>query len=96
MKARPLDWSSGHLNVFERPMNGPLSGGSVRPCENASMEGQAMHARRLVIASLTVLAAGLALAIVVAQTSRDAFSWEIGLFIPCVFEEGLVCRPPRR
>jgi hypothetical protein len=60
------------------------------------MEGQAMHARRLVIASLTVLAAGAALAVVVAGTSRSALSWEIGLFIPCVFEEGLVCRPPRR
>jgi hypothetical protein len=55
-----------------------------------------MTARRLVIASLTVLAAGVALAILVAQTSRDAESWEIGLFIPCVFEEGLVCQPPRR
>ncbi|WP_187970238.1 hypothetical protein [Aquibium microcysteis] len=55
-----------------------------------------MHARRLVIASLSVLAAGAALAVVVAGTSRSALSWEIGLFIPCVFEEGLVCRPPRR
>ena len=55
-----------------------------------------MHARRLVIASLTVLAAGVALAILVAETSRHAESWEIGLFIPCVFEEGLVCKPPRR
>lgn len=55
-----------------------------------------MTARRLVIASLIVLAAGVALAILVAQTSRDAESWEIGLFIPCVFEEGLVCQPPRR
>jgi len=55
-----------------------------------------MHARRLVIASLTILAAGTGLAVVTAGTSRDAFSWEIGLFIPCVFEEGLVCRPPRR
>lgn len=55
-----------------------------------------MTARRLVIASLIVHAAGLGLTIVVAETSRNAESWEIGLFIPCVFEEGLVCQPPRR
>jgi hypothetical protein len=60
------------------------------------MEGQAMTARRLAIASLTVLAAGAALAVVVAETSRQAESWDIDLFIPCVFEEGLVCQPPRR
>lgn len=55
-----------------------------------------MTARRLAIASLTVLAAGAALAVVVAETSRQAGSWDIDLFIPCVFEEGLVCQPPRR
>ncbi len=55
-----------------------------------------MPARRLAIASLTVLAAGAAVTVLVAETSRRAESWEIGLFIPCVFEEGLVCRPPRR
>lgn len=55
-----------------------------------------MTAKRLVIASLTVLTAGVGLAILVAETSRNAESWEIGLFIPCVFEEGLVCQPPRR
>jgi hypothetical protein len=95
-KARPLDWSSGHLNVFECHMNGLLRGGSARPCDNATMEGQTMPARRLAIASLTVLAAGAAVTVLVAETSRRAESWEIGLYIPCVFEEGLVCRPPRR
>lgn len=55
-----------------------------------------MTARRLVITTLTILGVGTSLAILVAETSRQAESWEIGLFIPCVFEEGLVCRPPHR
>jgi hypothetical protein len=55
-----------------------------------------VQTRRLAIASLSILAAGTGLALLVVQTSRDAESWEIGLFIPCVFEEGLVCKPPRR
>ena len=54
-----------------------------------------MHTRRLAITCLTVLATGLAITVLVAETSRNAESWEIDLFIPCVFEEGLVCRPPR-
>lgn len=55
-----------------------------------------MRTRRFTIASLIVLGAGTGLAIAVAETSRPAESWEIGLFIPCVFEEGLTCQPPRR
>ncbi len=55
-----------------------------------------MTARRLAIASLTVLAAGVALAVLAAETSRHGESWDIDQFIPCVFEEGLVCQPPRR
>ena len=53
-------------------------------------------ARRLTIVSLIIVIFGLSFSIVVAETSRPARSWEIGLFIPCVFEEGLRCRPPSR
>lgn len=27
--------------------------------------------------------------------SRPARSWEIGQVVPCVFEDGLVCKPPK-
>lgn len=55
-----------------------------------------MLARRLTIVSLIVVIFGLAFSMVIADGSRPARSWEIGLFIPCVFEQGLVCKPPRR
>lgn len=55
-----------------------------------------MLARRLTIVSLLVIIFGFVFAIVVAETSRPARSWGIGLFVPCVFENGLVCAPPQR
>jgi hypothetical protein len=55
-----------------------------------------MLARRLTIVSLLIVVFGLGLSVIVAETSRPAQGWEIGLFIPCVFEDGLVCRVPRR
>lgn len=55
-----------------------------------------MLARRLTIVSLLVIIFGLVLAILVAESSRPARSWGIGLFVPCVFEKGLVCAPPQR
>ncbi len=55
-----------------------------------------MFARRLTIVSLIIVIFGFGFSIVVAETSRPARSWEIGLFIPCVFEQGLHCATPRR
>ncbi len=55
-----------------------------------------MLARRLTIVSLLILIFGFGFSILVAEGSRPARSFEIGLFIPCVFEQGLVCTPPAR
>ena len=53
-----------------------------------------MLARRFTIVCLIMALFGMLLSIVVAQTSRKARSWEIGMVVPCVLEEGLVCAPP--
>lgn len=55
-----------------------------------------MLARRLTIVSLLIVIFGFAFSILVAETSRPARSWGIGLYVPCVFEHGLVCQPPQR
>ncbi|MFC3642163.1 hypothetical protein [Aquibium oceanicum] len=55
-----------------------------------------MLARRLTIVTLIVVIFGMSFSMVVAETSRPARSWEVGMFIPCVFEQGLQCRIPRR
>lgn len=55
-----------------------------------------MLVRRFTIVCLLIAIFGFALAIIVAETSRPAKSWSIGTFIPCVFEHGIVCAPPRR
>ncbi|MEC9343648.1 hypothetical protein FQ775_23745 [Nitratireductor mangrovi] len=55
-----------------------------------------MIARRLTIVSLIILIGGMGLAMLVAEGSRPARSVDIGLYTPCVFEQGLVCAPPRR
>jgi hypothetical protein len=55
-----------------------------------------MFARRITILSLIVIIFGFGFSVLVAESSRPARSWEIDVFIPCVFEQGLVCAPPRR
>lgn len=55
-----------------------------------------MLARRFTILSLLVLIFGFSFIIVIAESSRPARSYGIGLFIPCVFEQGLVCALPKR
>ena len=55
-----------------------------------------MFARRPTILTLVILSSGLGLAVVVAETSQEARSRGIGLFIPCAFEQGITCLPPRR
>ena len=55
-----------------------------------------MLARRFVIVCLLLALFGMGFAIVVAEGSRPARSWDIGAVVPCIFEEGLVCKPPHR
>jgi hypothetical protein len=55
-----------------------------------------MLARRFMIVCLLMTLFGMLLSIVVAETSRKARSWEIGMIVPCVMEQGLVCAPPAR
>lgn len=53
-----------------------------------------MLARRFTIVCLLSALFGIAFATIVAETSRPARSWDIGNVVPCVFEEGLTCKPP--
>jgi hypothetical protein len=53
-----------------------------------------MLARRFTIVCLLMALFGMVLSIVVAETSRKARSWGIGMVVPCVMEGGLVCAPP--
>lgn len=53
-----------------------------------------MLARRFTIVCLALF--GMILSILVAETSRKARSWEIGMVVPCVMENGLTCAPPTR
>jgi len=53
-----------------------------------------MRARRFTIVCLITTLFGILFSILVAETSRKARSWEIGMVVPCVLEEGLVCAPP--
>lgn len=55
-----------------------------------------MLARRFTIICLIMALFGMLLSILVAETSRKARSWEIGMVVPCVMEGGLVCAPPTR
>ncbi|BCH25945.1 hypothetical protein MesoLjLc_58590 [Mesorhizobium sp. L-8-10] len=55
-----------------------------------------MLARRFTIVCLLMALFGILLSILVAETSRKARSWEIGMIVPCVMEQGLVCAPPAR
>lgn len=53
-----------------------------------------MLARRFTIVCLLTTLFGMLFAILVAETSRSARSWEIGMVVPCIFEDGLTCKPP--
>jgi hypothetical protein len=55
-----------------------------------------MLARRFTIVCLLMVLFGMMLSILVAETSRRARSWEIGMVVPCVLEDGFVCAPPTR
>lgn len=55
-----------------------------------------MLARRFTIVCLLVALFGMTLSALVANTSRPARAWEIGMAVPCVFEQGQKCAPPIR
>lgn len=54
-----------------------------------------MLARRFTIVCLLLTLFGMGFAILVAKASRPARSWEIGMVVPCAFENGLRCAPQR-
>lgn len=53
-----------------------------------------MLARRFTIVCLLMALFGMLFSILVAQSSRPARSWDIGMAVPCVFEDGFRCAPP--
>ncbi len=52
-------------------------------------------ARRFTIICLLVTIFGICFAGLVQNFSRPARAYEIGMVVPCVFEEGLTCKAPR-
>ena len=55
-----------------------------------------MLARRFTIVCLLITLFGILLSMLVAEASRPARSWDIGMVVPCVFDSGFVCAPPTR
>jgi hypothetical protein len=55
-----------------------------------------MLVRRFTIVCLLIALFGILFAALVAEASRPARSWDIGIVVPCVFDHGLVCAPPNR
>lgn len=55
-----------------------------------------MRKRRFIAVTLVTILGGLAGAVLVAEASRPARSWEIGQVVPCIFEDGFTCLPPQR
>jgi hypothetical protein len=55
-----------------------------------------MPSRRFTIACLVTTLVGMLAAMLVADGSQPARSWEIGMVVPCVFDEGFTCAPPLR
>jgi len=55
-----------------------------------------MLIRRFTIVCLLMTLFGMLFAILVAEASRPARSWDIGIVVPCVFDRGFVCVPPDR
>ena len=53
-----------------------------------------MLARRFTIVCLLMTLFGMLFAILVAEASRPAHSWDIGIVVPCIFDRGFVCAPP--
>ena len=53
-----------------------------------------MLIRRFTIVCLLTTLFGMLFAILVAEASRPAHSWDIGIVVPCIFDRGFVCAPP--
>jgi hypothetical protein len=53
-----------------------------------------MLARRFTIVCLLFAMFGMAFSVLVAKASRPQNSWEIGVVVPCAFDNGYVCAPP--
>jgi hypothetical protein len=54
-----------------------------------------MLARRFTIVCLLFALFGMLFSMLVAKASRPANSWESGVVVPCVFDNGHVCAPSR-
>jgi len=55
-----------------------------------------MSLARFTVACLITTFIGMLSAIAVAEGSRPAQSWEFGMVVPCIYEQGLTCAPPLR
>jgi hypothetical protein len=76
-------------------MNAGLSAGSVRAVHSSlDTEGPDMLARRFTIVCLLLTLFGLLFSMLVAEASRPAHSWDIGIVVPCIFDSGFVCASP--
>jgi hypothetical protein len=53
-----------------------------------------MLARRFTIVCLLITLFGILFSMLVAEASRPARSWDLGMVVPCVFDRGFVCSPP--
>ena len=53
-----------------------------------------MLMRRFTIVCRMLSLFGMAFAVLVAEASRPAHSWDIGIVVPCVFDHAYVCAPP--
>ena len=63
---------------------------------SAAIEGEfKMFARRFTIVCLMTTLFGLSFALLVADASRSARSWEIGAVVTCKMNDGPVCAPTR-
>jgi hypothetical protein len=53
-----------------------------------------MLARRFTIVCLLLTLFGIMFSMLVAEASRPANSWDIGIVVPCIYDRGYVCAPP--
>lgn len=52
-----------------------------------------MLMRRFTIVCLMLTLFGMLFAVLVAEASRPAHSWDIGIVVPCIFDRAYVCAP---
>jgi hypothetical protein len=61
---------------------------------STEVEEDTMLARRFTIVCLLLALFGMLFSMLVAEISRPARSWKIGMVVPCVFDKGFACKPP--